>query len=237
MPSIKQIREFLLPGGKEKGGKKRPPVAVNMTQFPAHKELLPEDLTGWVAMRAVEEAEKIRARITWIDGQLEKVADQLAAARRKERGAMQTILRPGPRRGDILSRQGATRGPALDVGAGIKTDAAMKIQKEEIQPILKRRQALEFERNGREQELGELRRIVYKATEGEVGLITHLSQKWQSRLEIGSSMIGQLPPAARALWKGPALYVDAAGYPLPPAALDAETGQPDIPLTATAASR
>lgn len=188
--------------------------------------VLPPDFTGQVFNRAREEAARIRARIAVLDAAIGECRQELAAAEKQVRALQPIILSAPRRRGDILGEFAIEPGKAT--GGRIRSQEALEARQKLVEPLRRRLQALERERWLRGQELGQLRRIAGAAGSGEVALIHHLSDAWRSRLEIGPATLGKLPKPARALLGGNTLYVDSAGRPLPPEALD-EEGKPDMP--------
>lgn len=185
--------------------------------------LLPADLTGQVFMACRREAEKIRARIAWLDQEIEKTKADIGEVEKQVQEACRQIYFPGKRKGDVLGNFQIEE-PKPQPGAWQMTEEALKLKREQLQPLQAKLKALEAEKNARLQELGELCRIAEKAGAGEVGLIHFLSDKWRGRLEIGAAVEGlQAKLGGRIV-----SFVDAAGYPLPDEALDAQ-GKPDLP--------
>lgn len=187
--------------------------------------LLPPDLTGLVYLACRDEAARVRARITTLEVAIEKLRPRLAAARERERAARVPIYRPARRRRhDILFGETDSQpaGKMESSGNGVRGEAAIEIHKDQVQPLQRLLRAYEFEITARQQELNELRKIAEAASEGSITLIHRLSAKWSSRLEVGLGMEG-----VRARLVPKAVWVDAAGHPLPPEAI--RDGYPDLP--------
>lgn len=191
-----------------------------------HAHLLPPDFTGAVFNAAREEAARITAWLEKVEAEIERLKGEISREERAVRAACPRIVKPARVRGDILAGYEVVSGEPTS--ARVKTAEAVKLQQERVAPLRRRREALERERFAREQELAQLRKLAQMASRGDVALIHHLSDKWRSRLEIGSVAVGKLPPVARQMMDRNAIYVDAAGVPLPPEALDA-SGKPDVP--------
>lgn len=194
------------------------------SQTERDKALLPPDLTGQVYLACRAEAARVRDRIITLETAIDELRPQLAASRENEKAARIPVYNrkvPGQRRHDILfDDPGSQMAVKMESGVSVRGEDALKIHKQQVQPLVRRLRACEFEILQRQQELHELRKIAEAASAGSVVLIHRLSDKWRARLEIGSGIEG-IP--TKSVW------TDAAGYPLPPAALSG--GMPDIPAS------
>lgn len=149
----------------------------------AEVSLLPPDLTGHVFLRAREEGEKIRDRMQAIDQETAVLDEQIVEARKAAKNLYQPILRTTRYRGDILGD--FTPGRVEPVpGAFLKGEAALKVERERVRPLLAKRKALANERFALEQQYSQLKRIALAASRGEVSLLHHLTEQWESVLDV-----------------------------------------------------
>lgn len=191
------------------------------------RSTLPADLTGQVFLKAREEADKIKARLKEIETNLTNLEADRKAAESEVRKICPKIVGPARVRGDVLSGQ-VKIVRSDNQSARIKTDEAIELEREKVDPIRKRINALQQEKSILQIDLSELKKIARMATHSDIALIHHLSDKWRARFAIGAAIIGRLPEPVRQAWTDNTIFVDALGYPLPADALD-PSGKPDLP--------
>jgi hypothetical protein len=192
-----------------------------------HQELLPEDFCGQIFVKARDEAAKIRERMDWLEGQLQRVNAELKEARAEVIRACAHCWIPGRRTGNILFDFEVTD-PQPDPNRLQLSPSALKMRQQKAYPLMKHKQAIERELSNRQLELSELKKIAERAGCGDVSLIFFLTDEWRSKLEISTSLFGKLPPAARLM--GTRMVVDPFGNVLPQEAIG-DDGKPDLPGT------
>jgi hypothetical protein len=180
------------------------------------EHLLAPDLTGQIFLRCKEEAEKIKARLDSLSEEISRAEAKIKEARAAVWAASTPVMKPVRRRGDIFGGFEIVR--EVDPLQRIRGPLAIKAQKEQLEPALKRQAWLLLEKQRLENDLRHLKKIALLASEGSPAIINFLSARWSSILQVGHGI--KLPPMAKLL--------DGAGYELPPQALD-HFGEPDLP--------
>lgn len=189
-----------------------------------HENLLPEDFSGQIFSKARDEAAKIRERMDWLEGQLQRVNAELREARAEVIRSCSHAWVPGRTRGNILFDFEVTD-PQPDPNRLQLSPKALKMRQEKIYPLVGHKKSIEREISNRQVELSELKKIAERAGAGDVSLIHFLSDSWQARLEIGAGLVGKLPKPVRMV--GTRFLTDPNGNVLPQEAIDA-SGKPDL---------
>lgn len=188
------------------------------------ESLLPPDLTGHIFNRCREEAAAVRAWLAKVEEECDRLEAAIADGEKEVRAACVHAMKPGRVEGDILAGFEVVP-PEPHADRLQLSPEALAIRKRKVLPLRRRLHALEREAQRRQQEIGELRRIATRASQGEVALVHFLSDKWRARLELGPGTAGV--PAKLSKYYQATVPVDVAGYPLPAEAIG-EDGAPDM---------
>jgi hypothetical protein len=161
------------------------------------EKLLPEDFSGQIFLKAREEGERIRQRLTWLEGERARVVAELRAAQLEVRNACTHVWIPGKMKGDILG-EFSIEDPVLDPHRLQLGPKALALRQKRVNPLLQRKKLIEREIYARQQELGELRKMANRAGAGDISwsiFYPYMACKVGNRQRTAR----KLPPAARML--------------------------------------
>lgn len=163
-----------------------------------YQNLLPEDFSGQILIRAKAEAQKIQARLVEIDAEIARIAGEIADGKVRERELCPRLLSPARRVGDIFGEFEIIPARPDPRGGRVLSPAALQVRRNRG-ALTKHLRRLELEKSDKQSELRTLRRICELAATSDVAVVSFLSGEWTKRLVVGFGLLANLPQAARLM--------------------------------------